>query len=361
MNNPRITVVVTVYNIAEYLPRFFESMKNQTYPNYRILIVDDGSEDNSLQVCRDFAAQDERIEIHSLPHAGISPARNYSMEQLHTEYTVHADGDDYVEPDYLLHLLNAIEKYQADWAISRVAYQSEGSDHIDGVFPAYGEKFVERDQFADFLPTLLSDRRLNYLYGKIYKTEYFKLLRVEPDVKQGSDTMINCQYISKISNLVVIDDIDYHYIKYNSRSVTSYVGPQGLARINRINQYVLSSMKEQGFLTDAMYAAIDRRILQSGIWTVERVLNCVSDKAEQEQQIDAILNDAVYKEAYDRFKKNNTSLEFEPIPVQSGKDYLKRIDRQKRNQQFKSKLLKITPAFLRKLYRKIKGGEIHGE
>ena len=345
--NPKITVVVTVYNIAPYLPRFFESMANQTFENYRILIVDDGSEDDSLAVCRAYAEKDERIVVHALPHAGISPARNYSMEQLDTEYTVHADGDDYVEPDYLFHLLTAIEKHNADWAISRVAYQSEGSDHVDAVFPAYGEQIVERADFAKWLPTLLSDRRLNYLYGKIYKTEFFKTLRIEPDVKQGSDTMINCQYIAKISSLVLIDDIDYHYIKYNARSVTSYAGPEGMARLDRINNFVHDSMQAQGLLTDEMQYVIDRRVLQSGLWTVERILSASNDPAEKEKQIDAILHDDLYVKTYNRTQASGKSFEFTPIPPQSGKAYLKRLQKEQNANRIKGAILKCCPKFLK--------------
>ncbi len=358
-NQAKITVVVTVYNIADYLPRFFESMAAQTYPYYRILIVDDGSEDNSLEVCRTYATKDDRIVIHARPHAGISPARNYSMEQLDTEYTVHADGDDYVEPDYLLHLLTAIEKYNADWAISRVAYQSEGSDHIDSVFPAYGEKMVKREEFADFLPMLFSDRRLNYLYGKIYKTEYFKTLRIEPDVKQGSDTMINCQYIEKIANLVVIDDVDYHYIKYNARSVTSYAGAEAFERLKRINRFVIFSMKKQGLFTPKMEAAVDNRTLLSAIWVTERILNTVSDREAKQQQIDLVLNDEMYVEAYQRAKRIGFEPNFHPIPPQSGKNYLRKVDREENNLIRKAAILKKCPKFLVKLYRKIRGK--HGE
>lgn len=345
--NPKITIVVTVYNIAPYLPRFFDSMAKQTFSDYRILIVDDGSTDDSLAVCRAHAEKDDRIVIHERVHKGISSARNYSMEQLDTEYTVHADGDDYVEPEYLEHLLSAIKKYDADWAISRVAYQSEGSDHVDAVFPAYGETFVKKEEFADWLPTLLSDRRLNYLYGKIYKTEYFKTLRIEPDVKQGSDTMINCQYIEKISSLVLIDDTDYHYIKYNARSVTSYAGPEGMARLDRINRFVRDSMEKQGFLTDKMQYAIDRRVLQSGIWTVERILSAVPEQAEKEKQINAILNDELYVETYTRTKAAGTAFEFAPIPPQSGKSYLAKIQKEERVNRTKAKLLAICPKFIK--------------
>lgn len=354
--NPKITIVVTVYNIAPYLPRFFESMAKQTFSDYRILIVDDGSEDDSLAICRAHAAKDDRIVIHERPHEGISPARNYSMEQLDTEYTVHADGDDYVEPEYLEHLLSAIEKYHADWAISRVAYQSEGSDHVDAVFPAYGETLVKKEDFPDWLPTLLTDRRLNYLYGKIYKTEFFKTLRVEPDVKQGSDTMINCQYIAKINSLVLIDDPDYHYIKYRARSVTSYAGPEGMARLDRINRFVHDSMEKQGLLNDKMQYAIDRRVLQSGVWTIERILSAVPDKKEQEKQIDAILSDDLYVKTYNRTNAAGTAFEFAPIPPQSGKAYLAGVRKGMRSNRVKAVILKLCPNFIKEWRAKRRAG-----
>ena len=121
----RITVVVTVYNISQYLPRFFDSMQIQSYEDYTLLIIDDGSDDGSLEICKQYAECDSRIKVVALNHVGIAKARNIAMTYIDSEFTVYVDGDDFVDKDYLKHLVDAQEKYNSDLVISRVAYLAE--------------------------------------------------------------------------------------------------------------------------------------------------------------------------------------------------------------------------------------------
>lgn len=350
----KISVIVTVFNIEKYLPRFFKSMADQSFKDYQILIFDDGSTDGSLQLCNNYAQKDERIKVFHLDHIGISAARNYSMQYIDTEYAVHADGDDYVEPDYLLHLITAIEKYDADWAISRVAYKNENCEITEGVFPAYGEKCIARKDFDEWLPRLFEDRRFNYLYGKIYRSEFFKTLRVEPDVMQGSDTMINCGYIAKINSIVLIDDIDYNYIKYGSRSVTSYAGDQAFARLLRINNFIYSSMGEQGLLSEQMKDVIAKRILLGAVWVTDRIKTSDIPYSDKVRQIDEILSSSEYVRSYDYIKTKKIDTNFDIIPLISGDQYLKDVLKQERSLKCKAKILKICPQFVKNIYRKLK-------
>lgn len=351
----KISIIVTVYNIEKFLPRFFESLEKQTYQDFQILIFDDGSTDGSLDVCRKYAEQDKRIIVRHLEHVGISAARNYSMQFIDTEYTVHADGDDYLEPDYLKHLIEAIEKYDADLAISRVAYISENSDHIDGAFPEYGETFIERKDFGQWLPRLFEDRRLNYLYGKIYKSEYFKQIKVEPDVKQGSDTMINCGYVSKINSIVLIDDLDYNYIKYSTRSVTSYSGDGAFIRLLRINNFIYNSMQEQKLLNSEMQAVIYKRILLGAVWVIDKIKVSKDSFTEKSRQIDGIINCSDYINAYSWIKENNIKTWFDIIIPTSGERYLKSYISEEKKLKRKAKILTFCPPFVKVFYRKIRG------
>ena len=349
-----LTVIVTVFNIAEYLPRFFESMAAQTFGDYCLLMVDDGSEDNSLQVCKRYAAKDERIKVVSLPHVGIAKARNIAMGYIDSGFTAYADGDDYVEPEYLQHLMDAQRKYDADLVISRVAYHTENSNALDGCFPSRGELCFERDEFPDKIPMLLDDRRLNYLYGKVYRSELLKDIRVEDDVRQGSDTMINCQYIKNINRIVLIDDLDYHYIKYSGRSVTSYSGENAFERICRINRFITKEMGEQGLLNPTMQEIIDKRVLLSAVWVIDKILDSDNGENIGTEQITNILNDGFYIESYKRQKSKGREFHFEIIKPQSGKKFLDSRSRQFRINQCKAGILAKCPKFIVNIYHSIK-------
>lgn len=349
-----LTVIVTVYNIAEYLPRFFDAMARQTYEDYQLLVIDDGSEDDSLAVCTRFAQQDPRIRLIPSEHLGIAGIKNFAMEHIHTPFTAYVDGDDYVEPDYLKHLMDAQKKYDADLVISRVQYLLENGA-VEGEFRKQGELYIPKKDFPEMLPVLLDDRRLNYLYAKVYRSSLLKDLRVESDVRQGMDTMFNFQYIENASSIVLIDDLDYHYIRYTSRSITSYSGEDAFQRISRINRFVYDRSREMGVLNEKMLAVIDSRVLQSAIWVIEKILVSDNSDAEKARQITDILNDGFYTGAFKRQKNRKTALPFDVIEPQDGAKYLKSRQKSKAKLNKKAKILQATPDFVVRFYHKLKG------
>lgn len=354
MNHMKLTVIVTVYNIAGYLPRFFESLRSQTYKDYILLVLDDGSEDNSLEVCRDFEKKDERIRVIPCEHLGIAGIKNRAMEYIETDYTAYVDGDDYVEPEYLEHLMTAIEKYGADLSVSRVQYHLEDG-RVEGEFPPRGEMLITRDEFREKLPMLLDDRRLNYVYGKVYRSSLLKDIRVESDVRQGMDTMINFMYLERARSIVLIDDPDYHYIRYQSRSITSYSGGDAYQRILRINRFVYDRTVRYGFLTDEMQNMIDKRILLSAVWVIDKITASSSGEDEKARQITAILSDPYYLESYTRQKDASEAFGFAIIPPQDGEGFLKALNRKKRNLRTKAGILRACPEPIVRLYHRMKG------
>ena len=349
-----VTVIVTVYNIEEHLPRFFKSMQEQTFTDYCLLMVDDGSTDGSLKVCKQYALTDDRIKIIELEHVGIAKARNIALGLIDTEYVTSADGDDYFERDYLKHLMDALLKYNADLSISRVAYRLEKDNIIEGCFPERGELFIPREEFAQKLPMLVSDRRLNYLYGKMYRASLLKDIRVEDDVRQGSDTMINCQYLANAQSIVLIDDLDYNYIKYKARSVTSYSGGDAYQRVCRINKYLFDHMEKNGWLTQEMKNVIDGRIFLSAGWCIDRIYETIEKDEDRIEGITQILNNSLYVQAYARYKQEKSEIGFEPIPPQSGERYVKNRAREKKRNDRRGRIVSKTPEFILKIYRKIK-------
>ena len=107
--NPLLSIIVPVYNIREYLPRCVESLRNQTYRDLEILLVDDGSTDGTAELCDRLAAEDERIRVFHKENGGSSSARNLGIARAKGEYLGFVDSDDYVEPDMYERLYRAIE------------------------------------------------------------------------------------------------------------------------------------------------------------------------------------------------------------------------------------------------------------
>ena len=302
MGNPLVTVFVTVYNIEKYLDRFFECLLEQTMPDFEALIIDDGSEDNSLSICKRYAEKNKRIRIISVDHIGISAARNIALQNIHTEFVTSMDGDDFYDKDYLKHLVDAQKKYDADYVISNVIYIEEDMTETGRFVPREGG-FYTKESFPDLLPMLFSEERLTYLYGKLFKADLLNGISVEADVKSGSDKRINFQYILKINNLVVIEDYDSYYIRYTSRSVTSYRGDGYHIRYYNSIHYVRDILEKNGLLSEKMLEVLDRRIMVITRDAVDSVFRQNISMKEKYKKASDIINCDDYQTSYARLEK----------------------------------------------------------
>lgn len=102
MNNPKISVIVPVYNAEKYLHRCIDSILNQTFPDFELLLIDDGSKDQSGEICDEYAKKDSRVKVFHKENGGVSSARNVGIDNAVGEYICFCDSDDWVEKTWLL-------------------------------------------------------------------------------------------------------------------------------------------------------------------------------------------------------------------------------------------------------------------
>lgn len=107
-NVPLISIIVPIFNVEKYLQRCIESLRAQTFVNIDIILVDDGSSDRSLAICRESANEDERIRVFSKPNGGVADARNFGISMANGELVSFVDPDDYVDPDYIEYLFELL-------------------------------------------------------------------------------------------------------------------------------------------------------------------------------------------------------------------------------------------------------------
>ena len=118
MKQEKISVIVPVYNGERYLKECIDSIRNQIYPNLQIIIVNDGSTDNTSVVCEQYARIDKRIQVVNKENAGLVAARKTGIEHASGKYIGFVDADDWIDKDMYESLLNVMEKYQCDLAAS---------------------------------------------------------------------------------------------------------------------------------------------------------------------------------------------------------------------------------------------------
>jgi glycosyltransferase involved in cell wall biosynthesis len=118
----KVSVIVPVYRVARFLPKCIESIQRQDYQNIEIILVDDGSDDESGEICDEYAGKDPRITVIHKPNGGVSSARNVGLDGAHGEYVCFVDGDDYVMADYVSYLLNLLEDNNADISVTTAMF-----------------------------------------------------------------------------------------------------------------------------------------------------------------------------------------------------------------------------------------------
>ena len=119
MDGEKLSIVVAVYNIEQYLHKCVESLLAQTYSNLEIILVDDGATDGSGTICDDYAEKDSRVHVIHKTNGGLSDARNVGIEAATGTYLAFVDGDDWVDTDMYMCLIQELERTQSDIAVCR--------------------------------------------------------------------------------------------------------------------------------------------------------------------------------------------------------------------------------------------------
>lgn len=211
-----ISVVVPVYNVENYLAKCLYSIIGQSYSNLDIILINDGSTDNSVNICEEFAARDSRIRLVNQDNQGLSGARNTGISLIRGKYVTFVDSDDWIDIDYVETLYNLIIKHDADVSVVSFVYE-EQIETSDGVVERtrvrYNDGQVLIYDSHSALRELCRDKVLqNFAWGKIYKSSLwldndirFPLGKLYEDIFTASEIFV------RVSKVVVYNVTRYHY------------------------------------------------------------------------------------------------------------------------------------------------------
>ena len=211
MNGEWITVVVPAYNNAPWLPRCLDSLLNQSYHNLEIVVVNDGSRDDTKQVLDDYTARHDRVKAIHKENGGVTSARQAGVAAASGQWIGFVDGDDVVEPGMYEHLLENAHQYGAD--ISHCVHQILFPDgriayvHNSGVLN-------QQDRLAGLRDLLDGGQIDGSLCTKLFRRELFAGLEnwMDPSIKNGEDLMMNYFLFAAANSAVYEDFCPYHYI-----------------------------------------------------------------------------------------------------------------------------------------------------
>ena len=242
MNQPLVSIILPVYNAQIHLARCVGSICAQTYRNIEIIILNDGSKDQSLPVCEEFRQKDPRILLVDKANSGVSDTRNLGLKLASGKYVEFVDSDDYLDPDFTERLVAAAEENEADFVIAPYkmvipAGASKPEQVLDKIQDELGVMSVARPPEVreyGFLPAgvydkdtfalRLMDKPASYFYSVLWNKLYRRDILTGNDIqfvsemRWAEDLVFNLRYIQYAERFVAIDKPGYYYVQ-NPQSI----------------------------------------------------------------------------------------------------------------------------------------------
>lgn len=216
-----VSIVVSVYNVERYLAECIESILKQTYRNIEILLIDDGSLDNSGKICDNYAEKDSRIKVIHKENGGASSARNVGLEEAKGEFVMFIDGDDFVDEHYIEKMYNNSQKNNSDLVFCGYWKYIDGkNEQAQENLPKSIDVNIKNKAFIKFFSAFISYKNniMGCCWRILYKKKILKDVRFNEQIRIAEDLLFVLQVILKANTLSFISEGLYFY-RQNSQSV----------------------------------------------------------------------------------------------------------------------------------------------
>lgn len=215
--NDLISIIVPVFNVEKYLKKCVDSIMDQTYQNFEVILVNDGSTDQSLNICSEYAQKDTRVKVINKINGGLSDARNIGIENATGKYITFIDSDDFIKRDYLEYLYYLIKKYNTKISICAYSVLMESGKEIN-----YGIGYCEKKMdLKESYRRMLNEEGFSVsAWAKLYETKLFENIRY-PKGMLCEDNGTTYKILAKEKWIAYGNESKYYYLKRNGSIMLS--------------------------------------------------------------------------------------------------------------------------------------------
>lgn len=279
-----ISVIVPIYNVEQYLSRCVDSLLAQTYRDFELILVDDGSPDNCGALCDDYATQDTRVRVIHKPNGGLSDARNAGLRIACGEYIAFVDSDDWVSPEYLEKLLNAVIETDADICECDIIRTATEYPQLPDIGPAAAAVYDPETAMEQLIRDSIFHQ---YVWNKLYKRHVIQDL-LFPEGKTNEDEFWTYLAFGRANKVARINSPLYFYFQRS----TSIMGmAYSLKRLDALEAKGLrQDYIEHNFSRLSTLAKVN--LVQSAIYSGQMTLLHLSgeDKKKAQRYIDHVVS-----------------------------------------------------------------------
>lgn len=315
----KISIIMPVYRVEEYVGKCIESIQEQTYQNWELYAVDDGSPDKSGQVCEEYAAKDKRIKVLHKENGGAPSARNMAIDLADGDYFYFLDSDDWAEPTMLEDMVKLAEENKAQLVVAGYYIDTYYND----VDKFTQEQYVETKVFEDQKDFRLNAHRLfdkNLLYtpwNKLFDATYIKENKLYFPNTFWDDFPFNVSVIKDIERVVVTEEKYYHFIRKRAESETAKYRSDMYDKREEEHQWMVDLYKYWGISLPEADEFIARRYIERIIGCIENVTNknCTLSVKEKKAEIKKMISSENARWAVKTARPNSTYMKVMLLPI----------------------------------------------
>ena len=262
MHTPVLSIIVPVYKVEQYLPACIDSIRAQTFTDWEMILVDDGSPDGSGAICDRYATQDSRIKVIHKPNGGVSAARNDALDIARGRYITFVDGDDCLDiPTTYEDNIEILETHPEAGIVQYPGGESEANTNV------YSGK-------ADILEAIVKWYITGYLWDKVFKACIFDNIRLPEGVQFAEDTWCLIDMADCAQAVYVSDKGHYSYRKRDDSAVSTFTATQCLD-LFRMSYHLLHKLQETAGVSVVVrtgyFMTTYRRLLDARIANADRI------------------------------------------------------------------------------------------
>lgn len=295
MENPKISIIMPVYNVEKYLPRAIESMLAQTFTDFEFFAVDDGSTDNSGKVCDEYAIKDGRIHVIHKENGGAPSARNAAMEIAKGDYFYFFDSDDWAEPTMLEDMYQLAVQHQAQLVVTGFYIDTYYSDdeYVRSELWESNCVFDTQRSFRENAYKLFDKNLLYSPWNKLYLASYIREKSLKFPNTFWDDFPFVLSVVRDIEKVVVSSKRYYHFIRSRQESETAKYRPNMYEKREEEHEWMIDLYQYWNVSDPQSVEMVQRRYIERVVGCIENITNkgCTLSRKEKIQKIKKILVD----------------------------------------------------------------------
>lgn len=319
MNDVKITAIMPVYNVENFIGKCIESLQAQTLTEWELIAVDDGSPDNSGAICDEYAKADSRITVIHKENGGAPSARNTAIPMAKGEYLYFVDSDDWAEPTMFEDMYKKAKENDAQLVVAGYYIDTYYSDteFYDQEQSLPSRDFASQRDFREYAHNMFDKNLLYTPWNKLFQRKYIEDNNIRFKNTFWDDFPFNLDVVRDVERVVLMEEKYYHFMRARADSETAKYRSDMYAKREEEHGWMLDLYAHWSVNSDESREMLHRRYIERVVGCIENVTNsaCTLSTKEKMQQIKDMITSENVRTALKYAKPNSLVMKVMLIPI----------------------------------------------